>query len=231
MIDDAAQSFGAKLDDRYVGTFGDAGFFSFSPGKPTAGHMGSFFWSKEFIEVKRSNHCLVHYFRWLDFYLNRYNAYDSRYGLFKRLINLTSRVLLKFTDIYSDNMCKFEDGVLGGILANNLNDSYYFRNKYHKEFVNIFEDSNQFQVVESLRGIVSYHKIVLLFTGKKKAKIFIDYMFKSNIAVLGGYQLLVDDLGDFPNVKRMKDRVVELPIEDNKEKMTYLFNKVKEFNG
>jgi len=43
LIDDAAQSFGAKLDGRLVGTFGDAGFFSFSPGKPTAGHMGSFF--------------------------------------------------------------------------------------------------------------------------------------------------------------------------------------------
>ena len=231
MIDDAAQGFGAKLGGRYVGGFGDAGFFSFSPGKPTAGHMGGFFWSKEFVEVERSNHCLTHYFRWLDFYFNRYKAYDSRYGFFKVLINLFSRVLLKFTNIYSDNMCKFEDSVLGGILANNRNDSHFFRNRYHEEFVKAFEGSNQFRVVQSLRGVASYHKIVLLFIDKKKAKVFIDYMLKSNIAVLGGYQLLVDDLGDLPNVKRINHRVVELPIEDNKEKMTYLFNKVKEFNG
>ncbi len=46
-------------------------------------------------------------------------------------------------------------------------------------------------------------------------------MLKSNIAVLDG----------FPNVKRINHRVVELSIEDNKGKMTYLFNKVKEFNG
>ena len=43
LIDDAAQSFGAKLNGRLAGTWGDAGFFSFSPGKSTPGHLGSFF--------------------------------------------------------------------------------------------------------------------------------------------------------------------------------------------
>lgn len=43
MIDDAAQSFGAKVDGRFVGSFGDGGFFSFSPGKPTAAHRGGIF--------------------------------------------------------------------------------------------------------------------------------------------------------------------------------------------
>ena len=45
MIDDAAQSMGAELDGKPVGTFGNAGFYSFSPGKPTAGPMGAFYWS------------------------------------------------------------------------------------------------------------------------------------------------------------------------------------------
>lgn len=49
MIDDAAQSFGAKLDDRFVGSFGDGGFFSFSPGKPTAAHRGGTFGLKKVI--------------------------------------------------------------------------------------------------------------------------------------------------------------------------------------
>lgn len=47
LIDDAAQSFSATLNNRPVGSFGDAGFFSFSPGKPAASHMGAFFWSKK----------------------------------------------------------------------------------------------------------------------------------------------------------------------------------------
>ena len=29
LIDDAAQSFGAKIQDRFIGTFGDAGFMAF----------------------------------------------------------------------------------------------------------------------------------------------------------------------------------------------------------
>lgn len=35
LIDDADQSLGAKTRGRFVGTFGDAGFFSFFPGKAT----------------------------------------------------------------------------------------------------------------------------------------------------------------------------------------------------
>lgn len=34
LIDDAAQSFGAKLNGRLAGTWGDAGFFPFLPGNP-----------------------------------------------------------------------------------------------------------------------------------------------------------------------------------------------------
>jgi dTDP-4-amino-4,6-dideoxygalactose transaminase len=33
LIDDAAQSLGAKIDDKYIGTFGDYGIISFGPGK------------------------------------------------------------------------------------------------------------------------------------------------------------------------------------------------------
>ena len=52
MIDDAAQSFGAELDGKKVGTYGEAGFFSISPGKPTAAHMGSYYWIDNFTSRK-----------------------------------------------------------------------------------------------------------------------------------------------------------------------------------
>ena len=43
LIDDAAQSFGSKINGKYVGTFGNAGFFSLSPSKSTVAHSGAFF--------------------------------------------------------------------------------------------------------------------------------------------------------------------------------------------
>jgi dTDP-4-amino-4,6-dideoxygalactose transaminase len=54
LIDDAAQSFGASLDGQPVGTFGNAGFFSCSPGKPLAGHMGAFYWADQPPVIKRT---------------------------------------------------------------------------------------------------------------------------------------------------------------------------------
>ena len=63
MIDDSAQSFGAKLNNKYIGTFGRAGFFSFSPGKATFGHMGSFYWSDEQVLPQEKNHCIYHYIK------------------------------------------------------------------------------------------------------------------------------------------------------------------------
>ena len=54
-------------------------------------------------------------------------------------------------------------------------------------------------------------------------------MQKNNIMVLNGYELLSDDLSDLPNAKYIDKKVVELPIEDDKIKMAYLFEKVEEF--
>ena len=229
MIDDAAQSFGAKLDNRYIGTFGNAGFFSFSPGKPTAGHMGSFFWSSKKVEIVRTNHCIVHYFRWLDFYFNRYKIYDNSFKFFKKIVNLVSRIQMKFIDIINDDICEFEKEILGGILELNLNNNFSFRERYYKEFLNKFRDNNYFKVVDNLYGKSNRHKLILIFMDSKIAEYFISYMRQYSIYTSNGYNLLSIDLDKLPNAKKINKRVVEIPIEDNKEKMDYLFEKVKEF--
>jgi hypothetical protein len=57
-------------------------------------------------------------------------------------------------------------------------------------------------------------------------------MNKNKIKVLNGYELLTNDLNDLPNAKKIDKKVVELPIENNEERMEYLFYKIKEFiNG
>lgn len=77
MLDDAAQSFGAMLDGKYVGTFGDGGLFAFSPGKATAGHMGSFFWSRKDIIWKLSRHPVYHRLCYRNYIENRLKAYEN----------------------------------------------------------------------------------------------------------------------------------------------------------
>ena len=74
LIDDAAQSFGATLNGKNVGYFGKAGFFSFSPGKPLAGHMGGAFRTEnETYQIKYIKHTLAHKIVYKDFEHNRLN--------------------------------------------------------------------------------------------------------------------------------------------------------------
>jgi dTDP-4-amino-4,6-dideoxygalactose transaminase len=223
MIDDGAQSFGAKLDNRYIGTFGDAGFFSFSAGKPTAGHMGSFFWSSKYIKIRRRNHFLTHYLKWTIFYINRVRNYHIK------VLSYINIFLDKVFDLKYDNICSFEKPILGGILYANLNNIYSFREKYYIEFTDRFKKNRYFSVVNPLRGIPNHHKLILLFIDKKIAFKFINYMLENNIYASNGYKLLSQDLKYTPNAKSIQNRVVELPIEDDKDKMRYLFKKVEEF--
>ena len=231
LVDDAAQSFGAKLDDRFIGTFGDAGFFSFSPGKPTAGHMGSFFWSSDEIKIDRVNHTITHYFRWLDFKVNRYEIYTEHNKIYKKAINLISRFLLKMIDTFDDNMCKFENDILGGILSNNLNGKFEFRNIYQKKFIEKFKENKYFNTIQSIRGISNNHKLIIKFEDKHIAQRFIKYMFDNSIYVSNGYFLLTDNLDHLPNAKKVSESIVELPIENDENRMNYLFKKVEEFEG
>jgi len=229
LIDDAAQSFGAKLDGRYIGTFGDAGFFSFSPGKPTAGHLGSFFWSKEDIQIKRTNHCLIHYIRWLDFYYNRYKIYEKNFKVLKKFLNLFSKLQLKLFDITNDDICEFEKDILGGILLNNLNKKFDFRNQYQIVFSEYFNCNEYFRVLTNIRGEANNHKFVLIFKNFKLANDFINYMNKNNIYASNGYKLLTNELKYLKNAKKIDRCVVELPIENDKKKMDYLFKTIKEY--
>jgi len=233
MIDDAAQSCGATLKGRYVGTFGDAGFFSFSPGKATAGHMGGYFWTNnsnyKFPGVK---HDLIHLFYYWDYYFNRLNIYKyKRYGIFM-LLNKIKRIISKCADLYYDQLAEFEKPILGGILRAVCEGEYSFREKYNNEFKKRFSDQDKFKVVNALRGIPHNHKIVIIMNNCRTVGSFIKYMKKNGISALNGYKPLTDDLADLPNTREIAGRVVEMPIEDDENKMSYLFQKVGEYvNG
>ncbi len=231
LIDDAAQSFGASLADRQVGTFGDAGFFSISPGKPLAGHMGAFYWSDKPDALARTRHDLIHYIKWMDFRIRRMNAYSSRKvpGL-NPLLEYGTLVLTKLADLSLDEMAPFESPILGGLLRDALAGRFGFRQKYFDDFDRKFSGSAYFSVVRSIRGTPSNHKIVLRCVSREIALNLRAFLRRRNVYASGGYPLLSQGNAQLKNAAQIDGRIVELPIEDNAEKMAFLFNVVQEFN-
>jgi len=221
MIDDAAQSFGAKANEqKYVGTFGDAGFFSFSPGKPTSGHLGAFFWTKNRnYKIRRTHSFLFHYLKYIDFYFNRYkiDAYN-RLKLFK-LLKYPIFLVNKFTDITNNDMSKFENKILGGILQANFNQT--FRRNFFKEHKIILETSPFFRLVTKGEASTNNHKLVLLFNHRKELEIFKENLKMKGIFSNYGYSLLSGE-GDTPVAQSVYDKILEIPIEENSTKMRYL---------
>lgn len=231
LIDDAAQSFGARLHDRYVGSFGDAGFFSVSPGKPLAGPMGAFYWSDKPVALERTRHDLIHYIKWMDFRIRRLNAYTSRkFLVLNPLLEYGTVALTKVFDLSLDAMAPFESSILGGLLKDSLSSRFAFRQKHFDEFDKRFTQSNYFSVVRSLRGTPSNHKIVLRCVSRKVASSLRGFLARRNIYSSGGYPLLSPGNGLLKNAAQIDGCIVELPIEDDAEKMARLFEVVQEFN-
>lgn len=229
LIDDAAQSFGSALDGRPVGTFGNAGFFSFSPGKPTAGHMGAFLWSEKEIIIKRTRHDLYHRLAYYDFYFNRLYRYRFNQYKFFRIFSLLRRRLRKLVDITNDKISHFEKEILGGILKTQLSDGFGFRMKWTTEFISRFSLNNYFRVIHSVRGEARPHKLVALCNDKTTAMAMIKFLDEKAIFALNGYEPLTEDYQYLPNLEKIKGCVVEMPIEDNEAKMNYLFKTLTEF--
>lgn len=229
LIDDAAQSFGSLLDNRHVGTFGNGGFFSFSPGKPTAGHMGAFLWSEKEIIIKRTRHDLYHRLAYYDFYFNRLYRYRFNQYKFFRIFSLLRRALGRIVDITNDEISHFEKEILGGILKTQLNDGFGFRMKWTTEFISRFSLNNYFRVIHSVRGEARPHKLVALCNDKTTAMAMIKFLDEKAIFALNGYKPLTEDYQYLPNLEKIKGCVVEMPIEDNEAKMNYLFNTLTEF--
>ena len=232
LIDDAAQSFGAKVGGRYVGTFGNAGFFSFSPGKPTAGHLGAFFWTgNDSYHIPRSRHGLYHYVTYLDYYFNRLHRYRYRGSKLGSVFSLLRRAIGKFTDTTNDDISEFEEKILGGILSAHMKGEFDFRRRWVDEFIARFDGNPLFRIVKSLRGAPHNHKLVVVFEDAKCAALFIDYMKCKGVYTLNGYRPLTDNLQYLPNLEKINGKVVEMPIEDADHKMSYLFDAITAFIG
>lgn len=228
LIDDAAQSWGAKVDNKYVGTFGDAGFFSFSPGKATPGHLGAFFWTsnKDYV-IKYRNNYIFHKLSYLDFYLNRYQRYQYAYiRFFFKPLTVFKALFFKYTNFYQDGLNSFEEPILSGILEANRKQS--FRTETAQEVKkNIDEDLMQL-ITKGDPG-TNNHKLVIKFKNEQFAQNFIKFCGDKSVYAKRGYTLLEKD-GETPTCTRIERSIVELPIEEDVVKRRYLLEMLKEFN-
>lgn len=229
MIDDAAQSFGATLEDKFVGTFGNGGFISFSPGKPTSGHLGGYFWSNNEIYTPVSQHHLLrHYLLYFDFLLNRYNSYNNPFLRATKLLTiLNSR--LDMNSLFNDCICDFEKSILHGIIDSNISATKGFRKKYSDSFVSCFANTDKFRILRCVRGEPNNCKIVLVFQEEGDAEKTANFLLSKRIKSFLGYDLPSWYInGSSPVAQSLIGKILELPIEDDSYRMEYLFDSVSQ---
>lgn len=225
IIDDAAQSFGATLNGKYVGTFGDAGFFSFSPGKATSAHMGAFFWTQnQDYEINRTKHILFHYISYLDFYYNRLNIYRYKKWKVFRILAFLKCILSKYCNIINDDMCNFEKKILGGVLE--ANEFQVFRRDLISLFIKTHGSNKDFRTITNGSLESNNHKLVLIFNDRSVCSFYYTELFKNGIYCTKGYNLLSNSI-DVINAKNLKERILELPIEDNRLKFELIINSIE----
>ncbi len=230
LIDDAAQSFGAILDNRLVGTFGNCGFFSFSPGKPLAGHMGSFFWTDRPYSFLPRNNTVAHYLRWLEFKKSRLEIYR----LSSRIIGVPLKVIRmmddKATRKYEDGISKFERKILGGILYSHFRGEFDFRGNYVEKLCSKMRQT-RVRVVKNIRGEGNPHKIVLVARDQNIAKDFRNNLRENAIYFINGYSLLSKDEDRMPVASGVDKLIFEVPIENNEPKMRWLIDTIVGFDN
>ena len=220
LIDDAAQSLGAKIGNRYVGTFGDAGFFSFSPGKATPGHLGAFYWtSNNNYIISMKNHYLYHIASYWSYYYNRYEIYRYKNSLLGRFTKYLELIARKYTNFWCDDVNSFERPILGGILYENFRQS--FRKEFSSDFAETFDSNEYFKVVTQGAKDTNNHKLVILCKTRNIALSISRLFEEKGVCTINGYSLL-DERADTPVALDIEKRVIEIPLENDSEKYKFI---------
>lgn len=210
LIDDSAQAFGATLNDRMVGTFGEAGLFSFSAGKPTFGHMGGFFWSDLPCTIQRTGHPLYHRAMYFDYFYNRYGDYRSDKLYRSKLFHYLTIAMYKLSDVSNDDICKFEKELLCRIAAGNMEKDMMHRRRIMDSAKECVRD--KCRIISNVRGTANNNKIVALTENSDQAEELMVMLKDNNIHCARGYHLLDHDSKKYPVAESMCHRVVEIPM-------------------
>lgn len=221
LIDDAAQAYGAVCSNGYIGTLGDAGFFSFSPGKPTSGPFGAYFWtSNPNYSFVKTRHRIYRRLKWYTFKKNRYYVDDASPKLFDKILTRVTELLPRaFFDIKFDLPEDFELMIHRQVLTANLDKNK--RGDKLSELEAIISKSNSIYTIKREDGANSY-KLVLIVDQIRTKDRLCYHLDNSNIYYSNGYCPQDVNLSDCPNMKSLFGRIIEMPIDDDTDKHQYM---------
>ena len=225
LIDDAAQSIGAELNGRRVGTFGDAGFFSLSPGKPFAGHMGGFFWTSEKYAIKYRKHTLLHWFVFKDFCVNRMNGAKNEHSPIAKILKRGVSFMLGKTDICYDGFAVFENEIIGGIINDSQTKHTPLRTELAFMLNKLINSTDYFYQILPANGNEGKgiaHKYVFVCKTANLADTLLGFIKNKGIKGQKGYKMLTSDFSDLPNAKSLEGRIVEIPLDPSLEACQYI---------
>lgn len=232
LIDDAAQSFGALVNNKHCGYFGDAGFFSFSPGKPMAGHLGGCFRVNENYTIKYRKHTLLHKLILKDYIENRCKkSIKNRSGLSLLVVRIIS-ILHNILNVKDGGVSKFEEGILYGIYNNSMLIYTPYRTELADRLAKEIGDNSKFKILKPYnddyrKGIA--HKYVLIANSKAEATRLNEYLHNNEIESQMGYNLLSDDLSNLPHARSIDGRIVEIPLDPDINAFEYISEVLKSY--
>ncbi|MDC0521133.1 DegT/DnrJ/EryC1/StrS family aminotransferase [Candidatus Marinimicrobia bacterium] len=192
VIEDGAQSFGASIGEKKVGTFGDVAATSFYPAKPLGcyGDGGAIFTNDDNL-AEQCKAIRIHGTR-----SDRYNS--EVIGLNGRLDSLQAAVLLEKLTIFDEEI----------EMRNKVND-------YYRKFLNNAQYiPNNYHSAHALFSITlgAHKKREELVSKLKKNNIPNVIYYKYPIHSMKGFQYLGYKNGDFPISENLSQTIVSLPM-------------------
>lgn len=184
VLDDAAQSFGAKLDGRFLGGWGDGGVVSLGPGKSTVGPRGGIGISKNPLAIpKATDSCLSIFGSYARFLVSRcFRKYSYPFlylvGVFR---SLGKRILGKEANQQKEgNLAPFHvakmdslDADVAAIQIHRVLDSLLEVRKANYEILHeALKGESKIQIVKALRGESSYVKFVFVLKNGDPERLF-----------------------------------------------------------
>lgn len=104
-----------------------------------------------------------------------------------------------------------------------------FREQMMTQFLNRFGDCGAFRIVQAKRGQPCPHKIVLIFCKSENADLFCAFLTQHHVFTYRGYSMTAGQMRAFSGCQAVAGRIVELPVEANEARMTYMMNRVSDF--
>ena len=192
VIEDAAQSFGASVGDRKVGTFGDVAATSFYPAKPLGcyGDGGAIFTNNDNLAEK----CKA-----IRIHGTTTDKYHSQLiGLNGRLDSMQAAVLLEKLIIFDEELDLRQ--IISNQYRKNINNCQYIPNNYissHALFSVVLDsEEERSKKLEEL----------------KENKIPTVVYYKYPIHLMKGFAYLGYQKGDFPISEQLSQTIVSLPM-------------------